>query len=57
MVDLCRKAPRFLIGFSVSDLYGFPAKEVKDMFPVPIAVQAFIAGAAAGRQICDLVDD
>ena len=57
MVDLCRKAPRFLIGFSVSDLYGFPAKEVKDMFPVPIAVQAFIAGAAAGRQICDLFDD
>ena len=27
------------------------------MFPIPVVVQAFIAGAAAGRQICDLFDD
>ena len=27
------------------------------MFPVPIAVQVFLGGVAAGRQICDLFDD
>lgn len=33
------------------------AKEVISMFPVPIVVEAFIAGVAAGKQICDLFDD
>ena len=32
-------------------------KEVIRMFPVPVVVQAFITGVAAGRQICDLFDD
>ena len=33
------------------------SKEVIRMFPVPVVVQAFITGVAAGRQICDLFDD
>jgi len=27
------------------------------MFQVPVVVQAFIAGIAAGKQICDFFDD
>ena len=32
-------------------------KEVILMFPVPIAVEAFLAGLAAGKQICDFFED
>jgi len=43
--------------FDTYDDSSLLSKEVIRMFPVPVVVQAFITGVAAGRQICDLFDD
>ena len=56
-MGVMRDFPPYPHFFDAYDDLILLSKEVIRMFPVPVVVQAFITGVAAGRQICDLFDD